>query len=395
MAQGTLLRSRTGDHHGRVGFVELFFDLVFVFAVTQISHLLLAHPDLTHALQSAFLLCALWAVWVYTTWATNWLDVERAPTRLVLFALMGGGLVLAAAIPDAFGERGLYFAIAYVVMQNGRNAFLVHALRHGQANERRNFQRIQIWLLASGACWIAGGLSDGATRLAFWGLALLLEIGGPWVGFWTPLMGRSSTQDWGVDPDHMSERCGLFVIIALGESVILIGATFAGADTWDGPHLGALVSAFAGAAAMWWIYFATIAEEAHEAFARHADPGRVARIAYTNAHIPMVAGIVLTAAGNEMVLAHPSGHIELPTTLIVVGGPTLFLAGSLWFFRTICGKAPMSHMLGLLALVVCALLASSLEPVWLNALTTLVLVGVGAWETYGYEGPAAGGQEHG
>ena len=384
-AETNLLRSRTGDHHGRVGFVELFFDLVFVFAVTQISHLLLAHPDLEHAAQSAFLLLALWIVWIYTTWATNWLDCERPATRLMMFGLMAGGLVLAASIPDAFGERGLYFAIAYAAMHNGRNLFLLAALEKGKANERRNFQRIQVWLLISGALWIAGGLSEGAARWAFWGAALLCEFASPWIGFWCPGLGRSETTDWGVDPDHMAERAGLFVIIALGEGVILIGATFAGADNWDAAHTGALAASFVGAAAMWWIYFATIADDAHHAIATHADPGQLARVAYTYAHIPIVAGIVLTAVGDELVLAHPTGHVEAVAALIVVGGAALFLIGSALFYWTFYGAPPVSHLMGLAALVLVWLMASMFEPVWFSAATSLVLVAVGAWETFGYK----------
>ncbi len=380
-ANPSLLRSRTGDHHGRVGFIELFFDLVFVFAVTQISHLLLAHPDIKHALQAAFLLLALWSVWIYTTWATNWLDCERGPTRLMMFALMAGGLVLAAAIPDAFGERGLYFAIAYAAMHNGRNLFLLRALKAGLPNERRNFQRIQIWLLVSGALWIAGGLADGETRILLWSLALLCEFFGPWLRFWVPGMGQSTTQDWAVDPDHIAERAGLFIIIALGESVILIGATFAGADAWDFAHANALAGAFVGAAAMWWMYFATISEEAHEAFARHSDPGRLARVGYTYAHIPMVAGIVLTAVGNEMLLAHPTGHADVVTTLILIGGPALFLAGLAWFYSVFCESTPWSYLAGLTALAACWFIAPHLEPVWFGALTSAALVGVAARET--------------
>jgi low temperature requirement protein LtrA len=162
MAHRTLLRSRTDGRHARVGFVELFFDLVFVFAVTQISHLLLAQPDLEHALQSAFLLAALWGVWIWTAWATNWLDAERAPTRFMMFLLMGGGLVLAAAIPDAFGARGLVFALAYVAMQNGRTAFFVYALRDGKPNELRNFQRAQVWLAAPASSGSPEALSTAA-----------------------------------------------------------------------------------------------------------------------------------------------------------------------------------------------------------------------------------------
>jgi len=377
----TLLRSRTGDHHGRVGFIELFFDLVFVFAVTQISHLLLAHPDVTHALQSAFLLVALWIVWVYTTWATNWLDCESAPTRLMMFGLMAGGLVLAASIPEAFGERGFYFALAYATMQNGRNLFLLNALKHGKENERRNFQRIQVWLLVSGALWIAGGLADEQTRWLLWGAALACELAGPWLRFYVPGMGRSTTADWAVDPDHMAERTGLFVIIALGESVILIGATFAGADNWDPAHISALASAFAGAAAMWWIYFASISDEAHHLFATHQDPGSLARVAYTFTPIPMVAGIVLTALGNELLLAHPTGHVEPVAAATIVGGPALFLLGSFWFYWLFRQKLIWSHVIGLALLSACALAAGHIEPVWLGWLTTLALVIVGAIET--------------
>lgn len=395
MPRSSLLRSRTGAHHGRVGFIELFFDLVFVFAVTQISHLLLAHPGLEHALQSAFLLLALWIVWIYTTWATNWLDCEQDATRLMMFALMAAGLVLAAAIPGAFGERGLYFAVAYAFAQNARNLFLLIALEQGKANERINFQRIQIWLLVSAVFWIAGGLSQGPARWALWGIALACEFASPWIGFWVPGMGRSTTQDWGVDPDHIAERAGLFVIIALGESVILIGATFATADTWDAAHIGALAGAYLGAAAMWWMYFANISEEAHAAFARHDDPGRLARVAYTYAHIPMVAGIVLTAVGNEMLLAHPTGHIDGVTTAILIGGPALYVLGSFWFYWLFCEHPPLSHIAGLAALGALVFAAPSIEPVWLGALTTFVLVGIGAWDTLTPSPSHVAKQEHG
>lgn len=395
MTNGTLLRSRTGDHHGRVGFVELFFDLVFVFAVTQISHLLLDHPDIEHALQSAFLLTAMWVVWMWTTWATNWLDVERAPTRIMLFLVMAGGLVLAAAMPHSFDERGLAFAATYVAIQIGRTAFLVNALRAGKENERKNFQRILVYFFISGAFWIGGGLSEGAARWAFWLTALFIDMVSPLWGFWTPFMGRSQADDWRVDPEHMSERTGLFVIIALGESVILIGATFGGADIWDTAHLGALAGAFGGAVAMWWIYFATIAEAAREEFVSAENPSSLARTAYTYAHIPIVAGIVLAAVGNETALAHPTGHTEFATMLILVGGPALFLTGSMWFFWIFRGKLPISHILGLGALLVCALAASTMPPVWLNVLTTLALAGVAAWETFGSERSDGAAQEHG
>jgi low temperature requirement protein LtrA len=201
-------------------------------------------------------------------------------------------------------------------------------------------------------------------------------------------MGRSTADDWRVDPEHMAERCGLFIIIALGESVILIGSTFADAATWDAAHLNALASAFVGAVAMWWIYFATIAEDEREEFINAENPGALARSAYSYAHISMVAGIVLAAVGNEMLLAHPTGHADTATTAILVGGPALFLAGSLWFSWSFCNAPPKSHIAGLVLLGGCFLIAPLLEPLWLGALTTLVLVLIGAWETFAYTRPA-------
>ena len=149
MTENTLLRSRTGDHHGRVGFVELFFDLVFVFAVTQISHVLLAHPDLAHALQSAFLLVAMWVVWMWTTWATNWLDPDRAVVRLMIGCVMLGSMVLSSAIPHAFAGSAVQFALAYCSIQVGRCLFTAWAMERDQPGRGKNMLRASIWFAAA------------------------------------------------------------------------------------------------------------------------------------------------------------------------------------------------------------------------------------------------------
>ncbi len=346
----TLLRDRNAPGHGRVGFIELFFDLVFVFAVTRLSHLLLGNLTPAGAAQTAFLLLAVWTVWVWTTWASNWLDSRHPTVRLMFLTLMGAGLIMSAAIPEAFGDRALAFAAAFAFMQNARNAVIVWALRGGAPNERRNFIRIQIWLLVGGALWIAGAFAEGEARWAIWIAALFAELGSPWWGFWTPGLGRSTTDDWRVDPAHMAERCGLFVILALGESIIILGATFADL-AWDVSHLAAFGLGLTGAAATWWIYFASAAERAEEAFARHRDAGRVARAAYTYAHIPIVAGIILTAVACELVLAHPTARGEAEAFAVILGGPALFLLGNAIFARLACGNYPHSHFAGLLALL--------------------------------------------
>jgi low temperature requirement protein LtrA len=199
-------------------FVELFFDLVFVFAVTQLSHALLEHFTLLGAIQTTLLLMAVWWVWIFTSWVTNWLDPETPAVRLMLFVLMLAGLVLSTSLPQAFGSRGLAFAAAYVFMQVGRSLFMLWALGSHSRRNLRNFQRITLWLALAGVFWIAGGLAEGTTRFGLWGLALFLEYLSPAVGFWVPGRGRSTTADWDVEGGHMAERCGLFIIIALGEA---------------------------------------------------------------------------------------------------------------------------------------------------------------------------------
>jgi low temperature requirement protein LtrA len=169
----SLLRARgrdpgVGNQSGKVTMVELFFDLVFVFAITQISHSLLAHLTLDGAIKHFLLLLAVWWVWIYTSWVTNWLDPERLPVRLCLFALMLAGLLMSASIPDAFGERGLLFACAYVCMQVGRTAFFLYAIRNSARNFVRSFQRIFIWLCLSAVFWLAGGFAEGQPRFILW-----------------------------------------------------------------------------------------------------------------------------------------------------------------------------------------------------------------------------------
>ncbi|MCL6485575.1 MAG: low temperature requirement protein A, partial [Janthinobacterium lividum] len=226
----SLLRTRGGHDSGKVSMIELFFDLVFVFAVTQLSHGLLAHLSAMGWLQTGLLLIAVWWVWIFTSWITNWLDPERIPVRISLFVLMLGGLIMSASIPEAFGTRGLAFAGAYVAMQVGRPLFAWWAVRADTVARRRNFQRIALWAALSGVFWIAGGVASPEQRMFWWGAALLIDLAGPWMQFSLPGLGRSTIADWDIDGSHMAERCALFVIIALGESLLVTGTTFAGLE---------------------------------------------------------------------------------------------------------------------------------------------------------------------
>jgi len=373
-----MLRVRTQGHHARVTNVELFFDLVFVFAITQLSHGLLAHLDLSGALHTGLLMLAVWWVWVFTTWITNWLDPDHIGVRAMLFVLMGVGLVMTTSLPEAFAERAAPFAIAYVAMQVGRTLFTVWAVR-GDPSLRRNFMRIAVWLALSGAAWITGAFQP-ELRLPLWVLALAIEYMGPAAAFWTPGLGRTSTAEWTVEGAHMAERCGLFIIICLGESILVTGATF-GAHAIDAGTVGAFLAALIGAISMWWIYFNAHADAGLHAIAESDDPGRIARVAYTYAHIPIVAGIIVTAAGDELALAHPMGHMEPATMLLLLGGPALFLLGGVCFKYAVFRTISTPRVTGLVLLGLAAVGGTHLTPLALSAAATVALIAVAIWET--------------
>ena len=378
--RASLLRTRSTAGTSKVTNIELFFDLVFVYAVTQLSHTLLHGLNLLGALQVLLLFLAVWWVWVFTSWVTNWLDPERPVVRLALLTLMLAGLLLSIALPEAFGRRGLLFAGAYVFMQVGRTLFTLWALGDAAPANTRNFQRITLWLVTSGVLWLAGGWQDGPLRWWLWVVALSLEYMGPALAFPVPGMGRSSTADWNVDGGHLAERCSQFVLIALGESVLVTGSSFA--DTlWQSRTLLAFVSAFIGSVAMWWIYFDLGAERGSRAIRRSADPGRTARVAYTYLHLLIVAGIIVCAVADELTLHDPQQLSDQISGAVLLGGPMLYLLGNAWFKKTVNGThLPLSHLIGLALLTALALTVGRWSIAPLGIATTAVLVLVAIWE---------------
>jgi low temperature requirement protein LtrA len=378
--RGAMFRVLMPDRHARVTNAELFFDLVFVFAVTQLSHTLLHHFTPLGAVQVTVLFLAVWWVWVYTTWVTNWLDPDQTPVRIMLFLLMLGGVMLSTTIPKAFEERGLWFACAYAGMQVGRTAFWLLATPNERTLVRRNAIRILIWLCSSAVFWIAGGLAEGNMRLTLWIVALTIEYVSAAVRFWTPGLGFSAMESWSVEGGHMAERCAGFIIIALGEAIVVNGATFAEL-TWTADNVAAFLSALTGSIAMWWIYFDKGAEAGSEKLSKSAESGRLARLAYTYLHMQIVGGIILAAVADELVLKHPAGHADLKTTVCAIGGPMLFLIGTILFKHAIRGFLQLSHGIGIIALAALALFGSELSPLWLSVSTTAILIMVAAWES--------------
>jgi low temperature requirement protein LtrA len=371
------LRPRDGGEQATTAF-ELFFDLVYVFAVTQLSHLLINDVSWAGAARTAFLLLVIWWAWIYTTWMVNWFDPGSTPVRLVLIGVMLASLLMAAAVPEAFGRHAVLFAGSYVALQVGRNVAGA-VLLAGDHPLRAVFERIVAWSVASGALWIGGAFLSGDARLWLWIPALAVDLVAPLVGYWTPGRGVSHTADYGIDGGHFAERCQAFVIIALGESIVVTGATATNAGLTTAVVL-ALAVAFLETAALWWLYFGETAEHSRRHMAESEDPGRLARDAYTYLHLPIVAGVIVTAVGDELLTAHPSHPLDTAGTVMVLGGPILFLLGeSLFRLRMIRSVNP-KRVAALVALALLSLLAGSVSALVLTAIVAALLMALALWE---------------
>src|SRR6201993_1928887 len=265
-------------------------------------------------------------------------------------------------------------------MQVGRPGFFVLATPPSRQAVRRSGIRILAWLSVSAVFWILGGLAEGERRLGLWGLALAIEYASPLARFWIPAYGASSIEDWYVEGGHMAERCAAFILIGLGESIVVTGPTFAELR-WTAAMVLAFVSAFAASIAMWWIYFHKGAEAGSEKISKSAESGRLARSAYTYLHMPIVAGIILSAVADDLVLALPTIPSDLKTVACAIGGPLLFLVGTILFKHNVRGFLQLSHGVGIVALGVLAFFSNGLSPLALSVLTTVLLIVIAVWES--------------
>jgi low temperature requirement protein LtrA len=373
-----LLRQGDEGEEQRATTLELFFDLVFVFAVTQLSHFLVEHLDAEGAAKTLFLLLVVWWAWIYTTWMTNWFDPDSPVVRSVLIVVMLASLFMAIAIPEAFGDRALLFGASYAGLQILRNLFAVL----GSPEDwplRPALTRILIWSIAVGVMWIVGGLLDGAALIAVWIVALVLDYAGPYAGYWNPVHGRSETTDWEIESAHFAERFQLFIIIVLGESIVVTGATAAGFDITVARGT-AIAVAFLSSAALWWLYFDYVARVAQLRLDRADDRGSLARDAYTYLHIPMVAGIIVTAVGDELVIAHPEESLSGRELATVAGGPALYLLGHVGFRLRMAGTLSGRRLTAAIAVCVAGAIGAVLPALATAAIVLAVLLALIAAE---------------
>jgi low temperature requirement protein LtrA len=358
--------------------VELFFDLVYVFAITQLSHQILRDLSVAGVARAAFLLLVVWWAWIYTTWMANWFDPESPTVRGVLTGVTLASLLMAAALPAAFDKHGVVFAASYVVLQVGRNAAAARLL-HRRHRLRDVFERLVVWSTAAGLLWLAGAALAGDQRLVLWIPALAVELAAPAAGYWLPGRGRTATTDYDIEAAHFVERCQTFILIALGESIVVTGATASAAGLTTTVVL-CLSVAFVETAALWWLYFGVMAERARAKMSACEDPGRLARDAYTYLHLPIIAGIIATAVASDLLITAPHDAPRGIALAMILGGPALYLVGESMFRWRMTGATLAPRVAVAAVLVLLAPLGGHLETLTLSIAVTALLTVLAAWE---------------
>lgn len=295
--------------------------------------------------------------------------------RLLLLSLMLVSLLMSVAIPQAFEAHALLFVGSYLVIQIGRHSFLAFAAAESGTLERERAVRILIYFCLAGVFWVSGALFDGPLRIMFWCLAIAVDYGGAFTLFKVPWMRRMEGENWAVGTGHFAERFGLFVILALGESIVLTGATTSDLALTPA-RISAFVMAFLGAAAIWWLYFTSVARLGEHYLEVADNRSLLARDAYTFLHVVFVAGIILSAVGDELVIAHPTEILPPYEVAAVAAGPFVYLLAHTLFGYRMTGAMSRKSLFGTLACVVAGLIGLLVPALVLSGLLILTLAAV-------------------
>ena len=354
----------------RVAPLELFFDLVFVFALTQVTQLMAANPTWTGLGQGILVLAALWWAWGAYAWLTNYIASEEDRERLLMFAVMAAFLVAALAVPQAFGDDALLFAVAYAL------ARWLHIFIFAEANANVDtgeaIRRLARTALPAPALLIVAAFLDGTPQALLWIAALATDFSGPFV---------FGVKGFRVSPGHFAERFSLIVIIALGESIVAIGAGIQG--ELDAGVIGGALLGLVVACALWWAYFDVVAlvSERHFREAREERLLRIARDSYSYLHLPMIAGIILVALGVKKAIGHVEKPLETVPVVALFGGIALYYAGHLGFRLRNVRSLNGPRLVAVVACVCLMPVATEVDALWALALAAAVTSAVIAYET--------------
>lgn len=356
------------EEERKTSYLELFFDLVFVFAITQVTSLILEDTSAAGFARAALVLGLVWWAWSAYAWMTNAIDVDNFVTRLIVLAAMAAAFFMALAVPDAYQDEGVWFAVAYFTVRILNTTLFSWGVRHDPGQLRATF-RLAPWFLVAALVALVGGFADADNRAYFWLASLTIDVVG------TLTVARAN---WRVSPTHFAERFALIVIIALGESIVAIGLATSDLER-DLTFALSVVIAFAGVAALWWAYFDFTAIAAERALIRASPEARVslARDVFTFFHYPIVLGIILYAVAAKKTLAHPSDPLSGAGRWALGLGVAFFLSGFvLARFRVIRRVAWERVGAGAAALVVALALDRTDAIVTLSIVIAIVVASV-------------------
>ncbi|GGR50353.1 membrane protein [Streptomyces cinereoruber] len=344
--------------------LELFFDLVFVFAVSQLAHHLVEHLTWRGAAETAVLLVAVFGTWAFTSFEATLLDITRPRTRFTVLAVMGLGLFMNAAISRAFAGSAWLFVVPLLLIMIGVQALA--AFGAPTKDMRRHYQRGLVWTATSAPLWVVGATQAPGPRLWWWAAAALIDLTGTWLAH--PLPGRvlhSTHLDF--DAEHMLERLRLFLILLLGETVLTIGRTMAVVPV-DAPAVLASAGVFVALVSLWAVYFGGGEDVVAVHVARTSDPIRSVRWGI-NVTYCALAALVTVAVASELVISHPLDQGSVRLALVLFGGPVLYLASQAWYYHATTRQAWAQR---LMACAVCV--PAAVASLWLPSLVSLVLL---------------------
>ena len=362
----------TAEEERKTSYLELFFDLVFVFAFTQVTALILEDTSPQGFARAALVLAMVWWAWSAYAWMTNAVDVENAVTRLIMFAAMVAGFFMALAVPDAFQDEAAWFAVAYFAVRVLQPALYLWGVRD-EPETFRVLLRLTPWFVIAAFVALVGGFVDPDYRAWVWVASLVIDV----IGTLTAARG-----DWHVSPSHFAERFALIVIIALGESIVAIGVGTSHL-TRDATYAISVVVAFAGVAALWWAYFDFTAVAAERSLRRASgrDRSALARDIFTYFHYPLVLGVILYAVAAKKTLEHPRDPLSNAGRWALGLGIALFLVGfALMRFRVI-RRVAWERLAAAAAILVIAVLLDGADAIVTLGVVIVILLFSIALET--------------
>ncbi|MGI5523300.1 low temperature requirement protein A [Micromonospora sp. CA-259024] len=372
---GATAAAPTDPSLGRPAFLELFFDLVYVFALVALATMLADDLSWTGLAEVLVLLLAFTMVWALTVWTADTIDLARTSGQGHLIWVAAASLLLAAVAADAYGDRALLFAITFVVIPLSTTAYYAVVVSRGRSVPRSTI-RIQTWKVVAGVGWIAGALVGGSGQLPIWALAVVVEYAAAVFGWPLPRIGRSRPRAWRLVGARVAERYRQFVIIALGVSIFVTGTTFSRSE-YTLERAGALLVVFSTVVLMWRIYIYRAGALLTDAIARSTDPALLTQSAAVT-HLIMVAGIAGAAVTSHLVVGRPLGETPPSWAAVILGGPALFLFGRGVLDFTVFGRISRSRLVGVVLLACLAPATPLLPPVLvaLLAMTVLALIAV-------------------